>query len=100
MPTIKCNRCGVSYDIREKPAQSNSKTFVCEVPRCTRRYMETMTVKSVKLYQTPDNVTATILAAREKVKHGHKVDNGGDQDERIKNNAPSSLARYNKRCEQ
>lgn len=85
MPRVKCNRCLVSYDIRENVANThNQKRFKCELKGCTRVYREDTTdmcvAGRVTLYQTADDVRDTILAAREKVKNGLKIYNGGSQE--------------------
>ncbi len=66
---ITCDRCGVSYSIRYTIAHTRNKhRFRCEVNGCTRIYREDTRVLTVdgyvKLYQTPDDIRDTRIAAK------------------------------------
>lgn len=84
IPKIFCKRCGVSYNIVSEPHSDSAPTFICEVPRCFRRYKEQSLPlekrAKYRVYMTAQNVKDTIKLSESVKSYGGLVDNGGLQE--------------------
>ena len=79
MASIKCKRCGISFEFKDIPHNAK-QSYVCDIENCTRSYSEKDSQQLTPMFQTGMNVSNTILAAICRRDSGFKVDNGGCQE--------------------